>query len=88
MKFNDELEQKVEEYFGCEITEEDHQILKILNNAINNSGILREGWLSEQEEERIKEWEARGCITIQPNGFTISRKMKDILDEMFPEQEN
>ena len=47
MKFNDDLEKKVEEYFGYEITEEDHQILKILHDAIHNHGILREGWLSE-----------------------------------------
>ena len=83
MKFNDDLEKKVEEYFGYEITEEDHQILKILHDAIHNHGILREGWLSEKEEERIKEWQTKGCIKLDVNGIVLSKCLKDIIEEMF-----
>jgi hypothetical protein len=85
MELSKELQQKILSHFGCNITESDCNILKILKKSIDNSGVFREGWLSTEEEETLKKWQNKGCIRLDVNNIVISKEMYEIILELFPE---
>ena len=86
MEINSESKEKLENYFNCILEDEHYEILKILNNAINNNLILREGWLSEEEEEVLKDWEKLGCLGFNLNNIMVPKELAVLLKEVFGEE--